>query len=265
MTSAQGALPTTSVTGAQTLLRALDILDCFSDGSGSMTLVELSRRVGLTAPTTHRLVKALSSRGFVVVDENRRYSLGPAVMKLASVVMERSDDLVALAAPSLERLRELTGETVSLHCVIGSQRICVSELVSAEPIRMESGVGGTYPLYAGAAGKAMLAWLPDPLGRVGRRLAKVGPATITDPAELELELARIRRRGWAVSESELVPGATSLAVPLFAQNGGGVVGAINVAGPSTRWNRAKLTRFRPEILAEASRLNGAAKRAAKSG
>jgi DNA-binding IclR family transcriptional regulator len=244
--------PSTSVAGAQTLLRALDILDCFVDEGSSLTLADLSRRVGLTAPTTHRLVKALISRGFVVVDGNRRYSLGPAVMRLASVVMHRADDLVALATPTLERLRELTGETVSLHCVLGGERICVAELVSAEPIRMESGVGKTYPLYAGAAGKAMLAWLPDGIDGIGPLVA-VGPSTITDEGELLRELERIRQRGFAVSESEVVAGATSLAVPVFGNNGG-VAAAINIAGPSTRWNRSKLARLRPGVLAEVASL-----------
>jgi DNA-binding IclR family transcriptional regulator len=243
-----------TVAGAQTLLRALDILECFvEEGGGTLSLAEISRRLGLTAPTTHRLVKALISRGFVVGDANRRYGLGPAVMRLASVVMHRADDLIAVAMPSLERLREATGETVSLHCPVGDERVCVAELISAEPIRMESGIGRIYPLYAGAAGKAMLAWLPDALESVRGRLTAVGPATIVDPPELEAELRRIRKRGYAVSESEVVAGAASLAAPVFGSSGS-VIAAINIAGPSMRWNRSKMTKFRDELRREVEAL-----------
>jgi DNA-binding IclR family transcriptional regulator len=252
-----GDRPATSestVAGAQTLLRALDILDCFVDaGGGTLSLAEISRRLGLTAPTTHRLVKALISRGFVVGGANRRYGLGPAVMRLASVVMHRADDLIAVAMPSLERLRETTGETVSLHCRVGDERVCVAELISAQPIRMASGVGRVYPLYAGAAGKAMLAWLPDALESVRGRLAVVGPATIAEPAELDAELRRIRKRGYAVSESEVVAGAASLAMPVFGSSGS-VIAAINIAGPSMRWNRSKMAKCRDDLRREVEAL-----------
>ena len=200
----------TSVTGAQTLLRALDILDAFAEEGASLTLADLGRRAGLTAPTTHRLVKALVSRGFLVTDASRRYSLGPAVMRLASVVMHRTDDLAALSMPTLERLRELTGETASLHCLLGNERICVAELVSPEPIRMQSDVGRTYPIHAGAAGKAILAWQPDVLDRPGLRLVpghagddhrrgEAPPRAGADPpARLRRERVRDRaRRGVA--------------------------------------------------------------------
>jgi DNA-binding IclR family transcriptional regulator len=250
---AQPAAAEGGVAGAQTLLRALDILECFAEEGASLSLAEISRRVELTAPTTHRLVKALVSRGFVVADANRRYGLGPAVMRLASVVMHRADDLIAVATPSLARLRELTGETVSLHCRLGDERVCVAELISPEPIRMESGIGRIYPLYAGAAGKTMLAWLPGALESVRARLAPLGPGTITDPGALDAELERIRKRGYAVSEAEVVAGAASLAVPIFGSSGS-VIAAINVAGPATRWNRSKIAKHRDEVRDEAAAL-----------
>jgi DNA-binding IclR family transcriptional regulator len=251
--SKRGTTAEVSVAGAQTLLRALDILECFVTDGATLSPAEISRSVGLTQPTTYRLVKALESRGFLVGDQSRRYSLGPAVMRLASVVISRADDLVAVATPGLERLRDVTGETASLHCRIGDARICVAELVSPEPIRMESGVGRIYPMYAGAAGKAMLAFLPALERKLRSQLAAAGPATITDPKALDTELGRIRRRGYATSVSEVVDGASSLAVPIFS-SAGTVLGAVNVAGPSNRWDRAKLALVRGAAQTEAKQM-----------
>ena len=242
-----------SVSGAQTLLRALDILECFTTDGGSLTLAEISRSVGLTTPTTHRLLKALTMRGMVVDDGNRHYSLGPTVMRLASAVMYRANDLVTICTPTLERLRIETGETVSLHTILGEERVCVVEFVSPEPIRMESGVGRIYPLYAGAAGKVLIAWGDQHLARLPAELPSVGPSSIGTRAELETELAAVRRRGYATSTSEVVPGAASLAAPVF-DSSGTVVAAINVAGPATRWTRSKITATAPKMLAEAQRL-----------
>jgi DNA-binding IclR family transcriptional regulator len=240
------ALTEPAVTGAQTLLRALDILECFNEHETSMSLSQVSEHVGLKPPTTHRLLKALASRGMIVSDRGR-YALGPGLLRLTATVMRGSSDLTTVAMPAMERLRASSGETVSVHRLLGESRICVGELVSPEPIRMESGVGQVYPLHAGAAGKAILAYLDA--GVAERALPAVGPRTITDPAVLRAELDEIRAQGWAVSEGEVVPGAASLAVPLFGQ-AGVVVGAINVSGPANRWTKARRMRFRDEAIRE---------------
>lgn len=242
-----------TVSGAQTLLRALDILDSFTTLGASLSLAEISRSVGLTMPTTHRLLKALVLREMVVEDRSRRYSLGPAVMRLASTVMGRANELVTLATPVLERIRAATGETASLHCVLGESRVCVAELVSPEPIRMESGVGHVYPLHAGAAGKVLVAWDAALRARVPAILAAAGPSAPTSPERLEQELALVRRRGYATSAGEVVAGAAALAVPVFA-DGGRVAGAINVAGPANRWTRKQIARHVSDVLEEARAL-----------
>lgn len=242
-----------SVSGTQTLLRGLDILECIAAAGTSLTLAEITRSVELTTPTTHRLLKALMLRGMVVDDGSRRYSLGPGVMRLASAVMYRANDLVTIATPTLERLRAATGETVGLHCILGEERVCVAELVSPERMRMESGIGHLYPLHAGAAGKVLIAWDAERVARLPQRLPQVTPSTIGTRAELERELASIRRLGYATSTSEVVSGASSLAVPVFGSNGS-VAAAINIAGPATRWSPPEIARQVPHVLEEAHRL-----------
>ncbi|MES1246621.1 MAG: IclR family transcriptional regulator [Actinomycetota bacterium] len=242
-----------SVSGAQTLLRGLDILECFVTEGSALTLAEISRSVGLTTPTTHRLLKALALRGMVVDDGNRRYSLGPAVMRLALAVMNRANDLIAVGGPTLERLRALTNETVSLHTILGDERVCIAELVSPEPIRMESGVGHVHPLFAGAAGKVLIAWDDAHVARLPAKLPRIGPSTIATRSELEADLAQVRKRGYATSVNEVVAGASSIAVPVF-DSGGSVAAAINIAGPSERWSAARIAKLAPAVLEEAQRL-----------
>jgi len=242
-----------AVSGAQTLLRGLDILECFVKDGSSLTLAQISRSLGLTTPTTHRLLKALATRGMIVDDGNRHYSLGPAVMRLSLAVMNRANDLIAVGGPTLERLRALTGETVSLHTFLGDERVCIAELVSPEPIRMESGVGHVHPLFAGAAGKALIAWDEDRVERLPAHLPRVGPNTIATRADLEICVAEVRERGYATSVNEVVVGASSLAVPIF-DSGGVVVAAINIAGPAERWSTDKMENLAPAVLSEAQRL-----------
>ena len=107
---------------------------------------------------------------------------------------------------------------------------------------MQSDVGRTYPIHAGAAGKAILAWQPQVLDRPGLKLGQVTPATITDAAKLRRELERIRQRGYAESESEMVPGAASLAVPVQVERRSGpvVVAALGIVVPPHRRDLPRL-------------------------
>src|SRR6201995_6209701 len=108
-------------------------------------------------------------------------------MQLARIIMQR-DELASVAYPALERIRSETSETVSLQTLVGEQRVAVTELVSPHPIRMSSGIGTPYSLVRGAAGKAILAFLPK---REAERL--VGGST--DPEALGAELGRNRGGG----------------------------------------------------------------------
>jgi DNA-binding IclR family transcriptional regulator len=229
----------TTPAGGQTLVRALDILECLARENAWLSVPEISELVGLKRTTTYRLVKILASRGFLVSNPQRKFHLGGAVVRLSAVVTERNRSFVQLAAPSLERLRDQVGETVSLQTVVASERICVLEFVSKEPIRMESGVGKLYPLYRGAAGKALLAWQPALIEAIATDVKKgVVKGFGSDPqAELEslrTDLELVRARGYATSDSEVIASAAALALPIF-DGTGAVRGAVNITGPSNRW------------------------------
>jgi len=247
--------------GAQTVHRAIDILEAFSANRPSLALAEICEAVNLTVPTTHRLLKALQHKEMVFWDPlSRRYSLGAGVMRLASLILNR-DDLTASIQPSLEYLRNETHETVGFHGLIDNERVCLVELVSPLPIRMASGVGTAYPLYAGAAGKALLALMPD--DQVDRLLSDACKAkllSVDRRKALRRELEQIRSTGYATSRGETVAGAAAIATAV-SNASGAAVGAINITGPADRMTVAKTKEFAVPLLkvtAEVMRQLGAA-------
>jgi DNA-binding IclR family transcriptional regulator len=224
-----------SLRGAQTVHRALQILETFSPTRPALSLAELSSAVGLTVPTTHRLLRALQDKGFVVQDPNTKfYSLGPSIVRMAALVQGR-DDVIVVAHPTMERLRELCGESVGFHWLVGERRVCVHELVSDKPLRMASGVGNSYPLVAGAGGKAILANLSE--ARLESILTTTSDAH--DPVALRRALEKVRKAGYATSHGETVEAAAAIAVAI-RRTSGEVIGAINVTGPSSRLTPARL-------------------------
>lgn len=233
------AVGTASRRGAQTVYRALNILESFTLDRPTLTLAAVSETVGLTVPTTHRLLKALLGKEMVVWDPlSRRYSLGAGVMRLASVIIQR-DGVVEVARGGLERLRDVTGETVALFRLVGDERVCIVELPSPHPIRMTSGVGRSYPLFAGASGKAILAWLPKEFAqRVIEAAVRDEKLTQHRGQSLTIELGQIRASGYAMSTGEIVSGSSAVGAPILV-SGRTVIGAINVTGPADRFDETQ--------------------------
>lgn len=252
--------PGTEERGAQAIHRALTILEVFSTVNPSVSLTEISEFAGLTVPTAHRMVRALQSRGYVTHDPiTGHYSLGPSVMKLAQVLLLRSeqDQLLTLSMPHLEALRDLTDETVSLHVAVGSSRVCIAEFVSHQVVKMAMGVGRVFPIFAGAAGKALLSGMDDEvldeiLGSETKLVLPGSSTTITLP-RLKRELMSVREDHYATSDGETVAGAAAIAAPVFGPRG--VEAAINIAGPATRWTRAAMNTAVPKLLETAATIS----------
>lgn len=245
--------------GVQAVTRALGILNCFTADTPTQTLKEIAGTTGLTVSTAHRMVKGLRAAGFLVQDSNSgRYSLGPAIMSLAGVILQRSDhdELVAMALPHMDRLRTESGETVGLHVAIGDERICLFEVVCRQPMRMASGIGRAYPLHTGAVGKLLLSRMPEHRAEayLNQALVAFTGRTMTDRRRLAPELERIRSAGFATSFGETLEGASALAIPVL-DSSGMVATGLNITGPETRLDRDRMAAVLPEGLAAAEEVS----------
>jgi len=217
--------------------KAIDILLCFDPQQPQLRLTDISQRLGLHMSTTHRLLSLLKKKRLITADATSQlYSLGPGVVELAWIILRQQQDLRTLCAPSLERLRQATNETVSLYIRMGDCRVCIEELESGQEIKYSQTVGLTAPLHVGAPGKVLLAFLPPAelealLAIVP--LTAVTPYTITDREQLLEELAIVRQRGYAVSVGERSPWASAAAAPIWDWSGK-IIAALSVLGPSHR-------------------------------
>lgn len=217
--------------------RTFSILELFDEDHTEWNASEIARAVGLPVPTAHRILTALKHRGYVSQDQaSKRFRLGVSSMRLGdrarSVV-----DLRTVALPVLQRLVEETGETALLTVVShdGDGASCLERVETSQPLRLSVSPGRRLPLHAGASQKALLAFMGERAidETLGATLERLCAATITDPAAIREELARIRRRGWAGSFEETNVGVWGVAVPVLDDDGE-VVCAVGVAGPSAR-------------------------------
>lgn len=230
----------TTATTVRAVERALDILLCFAKSPRELSLSEIAREVDLHKSTAHRLLLSLQSKGFVRRQAGSdKYILGWSVLELLGNVY-LSDELTTLALPEMTKLRDTTGETVSLYIRSGIERIRIQAVESNEPIRNVVAIGKTYPLYIGASGKVLLAFADEAVVDEVFAREQIPPHFERD--ELRRQLDKIRTDGYAVSIQERDNGAAALAAPVFGRNHE-CVAALSISGPVSRFTKAKMNQY----------------------
>lgn len=213
---------------------------------------EVGRRLNMTKTMAHRLMVALDRSGLLAAEPvTQKYSLGPAVLTLASAFARRND-LLAIAVPHMQHLRELFDETVSLNVIVGDERLTLSQVESFNELRYTSRGGTRHPLHAGAAGHCLIAFseaaLRDELvARIPLRAYTT--ATLRDRSELQRKLEAVARKGYATTRGERVPGTVGIAAPIFGTRWG--VAALSISGPDERLPPVMVRRIAPVLCSVA--------------
>ena len=217
------------------LQRGLLVLRSFAKAPSGLSLSEVSRRTGLDRSTTYRMLQVLVEEGLLRQDAERQvYEPYLGLLHLGSIAMRNLGYAPFATHEVLIRLREQTGESASFHIRTGAHRLCVDHAESMLPLRMTSRIGDEYPIFVGAPGRAIAAFLDDAdvealiatQDALGSWSGRVGA--------LRQELERVQSNGYAMSEGETTAFARAISAPV-RELSGKVVGAINVSGPEARF------------------------------
>jgi IclR family acetate operon transcriptional repressor len=240
----------TGMSGVRAVDRAIAILQCFSAEQPAMSVIDIQKRVGLSRPTLYRLLHTLSSRGLIHAEgDPQRFKLAQGVMKLSHVWL-KGLEVVNVARPILEGLREATGETAALFSLQEDRGVCVLECRSRHVLSISRGVGDSMKITNGATGKAMLAFMED------ETQAEYLDRLPRDAQRLHLDdaLRAAKRNGYAISRGEIFVGAVAVSCPYFDHRGA-VVGSIGLYGPSARVTDDKVPHFAKLVLAAGAELS----------
>jgi IclR family acetate operon transcriptional repressor len=238
------------------LQKGVDLLFLFVD-SPTLGVREIADRLHVPVSTAYRFVRTFRDKGLLEQDPvTRKYQLGLRLLSLEAPIL-RPLDVRRTGLPHMEVLAQHCQETVQLTLRRGFQGVIIEVVESPEPLRVAPARGQSVPLHSGALAKAILAFLPKP--EIDRYFAsgplqRFTPDTITDPTHLGRELARIRKRGYAVSRQEVVLGAGGVAAPIFDSTGQ-VIASIGVSAPLQRLTAAKIVETVPEVLRHAEKMS----------
>ncbi|WP_232620056.1 IclR family transcriptional regulator [Pseudomonas syringae] len=198
---------------------------------GGERVTQLAQRVGLSQPTTHRLLRSLMDEGMVEQDLlSKRYRLSIEFFALAARA-GNTGNLRDVVRPSLLRLSASLGDSLFLLARSGFDAICLDRSEGPYPIRTFTGdIGGRVALGVGQGSLAILAFLPEDEREtvIAYNLPRLKDFHLYDEVFLRSEVENVRRLGYAGRNTGALPGMAGLAVPILDRNGRAVA-ALSVA------------------------------------
>lgn len=227
----------------QSIERACRILQCFKR-EPRLGITEISKQVGLSTSTVFGIVDTLASMGMLsrIADSNK-YELGTEIF-LLSLYTHR--DLRTIVQPYLRRLVNEFEETANFVMHDGINSIYYDKMESPHAMRICTSIGQKIPFYASAAGRSILANLPEEAIRSAVNAYDFVPytdKTVRDVGQLMEQLSVIRRDGYCVEKEEFEPGIFCIAVPILSNAEKNPIASISVSGPVARLNDDVQTRI----------------------
>jgi len=210
-----------------------EILDALREQRGAR-IGELSERLDPAPSTIHRHLATLLKHGYVL-KRGDEYEVSLKFLKIGCE-KRRHNPVYEMAREKVDLLAEETEERAQFVVEERGKLVYLYYSTNSNAVQTDGTVGKHRLLHYSAAGKAILAALPD--RRVGAIIDRHGlPAktdnSITDPEELRTELAEIRDRGVAFNDEESVEGLRAVGSAVQGP-AGETFGALSVSGPAHR-------------------------------
>ncbi|MFT5708746.1 MAG: DNA-binding IclR family transcriptional regulator, partial [Oceanospirillaceae bacterium] len=200
----QGINMSEVVQGAKSFSRSISILQLISDQKVPVNTAALLKLCDLTKPTLYRILAALEAENLVIQNSDKTYQLGSRLVSLAHRALAQNN-LIDIAKPALEQLRDTTGETVHLAIRNQYELIYIDKIESREVVRMASTIGTRVPFHSSAVGKAFLAGLSEENAETlinELPLSTVTAQSTTDKGSLIAGIKKARALGYAFESEE---------------------------------------------------------------
>jgi DNA-binding IclR family transcriptional regulator len=218
----------------------------------------IQERLGMPKSSTHHLISTMCELGLIKRRSVGGYGLGLKLFELAGIANE-SNDLQREAMPLLRELAQRVQLTCHLGVFEQGEAVYLARLEGARDIVVRSHVGQRFPVHCSALGKSLIAWLaPEQLDSLIANLTfeKRMPKTVTNAADLRLQLADVRRRGWALDDEEQAPNCRCIAAPIRDRDGI-VVAAISTVGTLEQVDDKRFETLAAQVISVASAISEA--------
>jgi IclR family acetate operon transcriptional repressor len=234
----------------QVLAKALAVLETLAQ-HGALSLAELAQAVDQPKSSVFRYLVTLEERGYIRRHPaTEQYSLGVKLISLGNLVTGQfnvHEEAIGFMRQLLDKFRE----TVNLAILEDGQIVYLDILEGTQSVRMAARPGQRDFAHSTAIGKSILSHLPhEDLTAILKRhgLPAMTEATITNLEALQVELQRVRERGYAIDNLENEPGVRCVGAPIFNHHAE-VIAAISVSGPASRITPSQVEMIGRELIA----------------
>jgi DNA-binding IclR family transcriptional regulator len=231
----------------RSLGRVLAILEAVA-AEGSAASAKVAGEVGLAPSTVSRVMREMSDEHVLWRNPDGTYEIGERLFLLVNKARPRVSALSRISS-ILARLRDESGETVSLHIVRGGYRVCVACEESRHAVRRVVPVGESLPLLPSATGEILL------LGLSAEERASIiskAEMPLAEQRKLETRLRSLSKRPWEIVIDKWMPHVTGICAAVFDEDR--VAAALTITGPSSRFTEAAALAHVEDLLAAAAEI-----------
>ncbi|MFO1281403.1 MAG: IclR family transcriptional regulator C-terminal domain-containing protein [Burkholderiales bacterium] len=229
---------------------AAKALALFGAESTSISVTDVSVALDISMSAASRLLGTLRDEGVLEQDDSRRYRPGIVGNQLG-LVYRSQNKLPELIVQAARELSARSGFTTWTSVLSQTDVLLLARFPGDSQHQFHVDPGSRLPAHASAAGKALLALLPDTEIRRLYADARLVPKTrrsLATIGDLLSDLALVRMRRWAEVNEELFLGIRSLAGAVQGLNEPTAM-AISVSFPVSRFSRGDVREIAEHLIA----------------
>lgn len=188
--------------------KALRMLSLLAQSHDPLRLGDIADAVGMPKSSVHRTLTILTEEGYIEPTGDGYYRPGNGLRVLAAGMEGHGGSGIETVLAGLQRA---TGHAVFLAVLNGDAIVYTHKVDPKLAYSIAPDVGSQLPLARSAAGKAMLAYLPDEEGDT-----LIGGTE--NAADLPAELAAVRQAAFAIDYGGADPALCSVAAAVLDRN-----------------------------------------------
>lgn len=231
--------------------KSVSLLEHIGAASKPLTFTEVVNASGFNKSTVHRLLVILMAEGLVQFDPQRKtYLLGRRLLDLAKKAW-KGYDIQVMALDEMLKLNAKYNENVTIGVLDGHEVAYLRWLEADYSWDGMQRPNSREPVHCSATGKAMMAFLADPIIEAWmerHEFTLFTDQTITTAAGFREELKRVRERGFAINDREQYEFSSGIAVPILNYMGEPIA-AMNIFALTHRHSLSDLMEWVDDLKA----------------
>ncbi|WP_104402383.1 IclR family transcriptional regulator [Vibrio penaeicida] len=202
---------------APALEKGLDIIEVLSNHASGLSQVEIARELGRSVGEIFRMLVVLCDRGYLSLDSHTdRYALTTKLFEV-SHRYPKIKRLTSLAVPVMNALAEKLCQSIHLAIVSEGKLLVIGQVDSPGYHLMSVRLGAKLDVWKASSGRVMLAHSPEQ--ELDQFIIAHPPGDEDEIAQIKMELAKVRKKGYEERKSYVIKGVVNISVPLTDYSG----------------------------------------------